>query len=628
VPVALGVLSVAIAAALGFLLLGRGGGLTVGLGLAIAPAAVFTSMVGRFDQHVLEVLCFLSSLLAMGWAVHVPSVRARRARALLLGCALAASFWSWQGSALTLLLLAFAAAADHLLGLPGEPPERRLSAALAEGALAAALLLALSIGLFGPDGALWRGGIEGVSGLGVATCAGTAIGAVVLAMASRRARSGWVRLLEIAAAAAVGAGALLSVPSLRQGLLHGLLPFGRSNPWYAAIDEFMPLVHGGSLLGDLRALFHQVGLLPVLAAAGAWVLPAYARSEPGRRTGLVLLGAVAAALLPLWFARRRFDAYAIVPLVVLGALAARTLAARVLAVRAPRWITAGAVVLLLAAAAPTATTIALLGGVADASVAPVARLAERLGAAVAIGVAQPGVVLSSWTRGHHVRVLSGLPALVTPFGSDAGSGSMEDWARFMLARSDGGATTVLDARGVRWLLLEPPEFDLLLAHRLVPLGAAPVSVTPDGQAVVATQAAASLLCVALYWRDGNGDASAPPIAGFRLVDEDYASGLPEFPAKLFERVPGARVSVTGAPPGAPVEATIPLALPSGRRTTLTLGAAADEAGRATLRLPYATGRNGLVVAGSWQVRSGAATRHLAVSEQDVLQAAPLSLSLR
>ncbi|HSM94372.1 MAG TPA: hypothetical protein VLT47_15970, partial [Anaeromyxobacteraceae bacterium] len=175
VPVALGVLAVGAVAALGALLLGPGHGLLAAFGLAISWSAIFYSMVGRSDQHALEQLVFLAVLLAAAWAVDCPRGRGRRPRALLLGLALAVSAWAWQGSALTLLVLSLAAAVDHLLGGAREPEGRRLAAVLAEGGLAGALLLALSIGLLGPPGALRSGAVEGVSALAVATCAGAAL---------------------------------------------------------------------------------------------------------------------------------------------------------------------------------------------------------------------------------------------------------------------------------------------------------------------------------------------------------------------------------------------------------------------------------------------------------------------
>jgi hypothetical protein len=621
-PVLFGLLSVAAAALLGRRLLGPGHGRLTALGLALAPAAILATSIGRFDQHGLELLLFTLVLLAAIWAQRAPSSAQRRGRAILLGCAVAASFWAWQGSALTLLLLAFAAACDHLLAGREEPPDQRFSLVLAEGALAAGVLLALSVALLGPPGALGYGGIEGVSGLGVAACASTALGAGLLWLAARRPRPRPLRLLELAGAASLAVGLLAAVPTIRAGLLHGLLPVTLANPWYDRIEEFQPLLgRRSSLRADLTFALLLLGLQPLLAIAGAARLPAAAREAPERRTALRVLGSTALALALLALGWRRFSLYAALPLSLLAALGARRLARSLLAARAPRWAPAGAALLTLLAAAPTAVTLRSFGLAPDARLAPVLRIADRLGAAVAAGSARPGVVLASWSRGHHVRFFSGLPALVTPFGSDAGRDTLTDWARFMVARSEPEADAVLDPRGVRWVLLEPEAFDLRLASRLL------VPDPASSPRRLSEVPVASQLAVGLLWRDGNAGATAPASAGYRLVDEDFPEGREGEAAKLFERVPGARVEVLGAPPGGRVVATVQFTSPTERRGGLTLFADADASGKASLRLPYALGRNGFVVAEPWRVEVGGRERRLVLSDAQVLSGSRVELSL-
>jgi asparagine N-glycosylation enzyme membrane subunit Stt3 len=606
-PVALGVLSVAAFALLARRSLGPGHGRIAALGLAAAPAALLATMIGRFDQPCLELLLFVLALLAALQAQRAATDRARRWWALGLGGAVAAAFWAWQGSALTLLLLALAAAFDHLLAPAGDPPARRLSVVVAEGALAAALLLAATILLFGPDGALLDGRIEGVSGLGVAACAGTALGAGALALAARRARSRRIRLLELTLAGAAGAGLVLALPPFRAGVLHGLLPITGANAWYETIVEFEPLLLGrrSTLADDLRFAVLYLGLHPLLAAFGGVLLSKDLRSAPDRRPALVLLGTTALALAVLALTWRRFTAYLVVPMHLLSALAAVHLARRALGGLRPAWVTGVAAVITLLAFTPAALAIRDLGTRADPTQAHVSRIAQRLAQAIRAGQAAPGVVLCSWSRGHHVRVFSGQPALTTPFGFDSGADSMTDWAKFMLARTAAEADAILYARGIRWILLEPAPLDPWLAEQLAPERAGARAFGPP------------ISLILRLW-DGNGAADLQAAGGYRLVDEDFEEGGDGSRAKLFERVPGAQVRVTGAPPGARVSATVELRTPTKRRTSLTLLADADDAGRASLRLPYAVGRNGFVRAEPWIVVAGGSTRSLALSEAEVV----------
>ncbi len=72
--------------------------------------------------------------------------------------------------------------------------------------------------------------------------------------------------------------------------------------------------------------------------------------------------------------------------------------------------------------------------------------------------------------------------------------------------------------------------------------------------------------------------------------------------KLFGVVPGATLVVRGADPGADVVALVPLRSNVGRDFVWATRAPADVAGVARLRVPYATGPNGTVMAGSYAVQ--------------------------
>jgi asparagine N-glycosylation enzyme membrane subunit Stt3 len=115
---------------------------TAALLLALSPGSVAYTLLGRPDQHAAEAL--LAIALAGGFLAAAESGR-RRGAALVAGL-LAASFWTWQGSGLHLVLLGSVAAAWHTTG-----EGARGSRALALCAGGAAVLLAVSLGLVAPD---------------------------------------------------------------------------------------------------------------------------------------------------------------------------------------------------------------------------------------------------------------------------------------------------------------------------------------------------------------------------------------------------------------------------------------------------------------------------------------------
>jgi hypothetical protein len=120
----------------------------------------------------------------------------------------------------------------------------------------------------------------------------------------------------------------------------------------------------------------------------------------------------------------------------------------------------------------------------------------------------------------------------------------------------------------------------------------------------------------LYYVAGSATPVTRALDGFRLVSESSARpGAAPF--RLFERVPGARVSVQGARPGAPVVARVWLQA-GGRAVEWRSDALADPDGAAMFRLPYATGGNGAIVASEYLVSDGAASASLALAEHLVL----------
>src|SRR5512137_495979 len=135
VPPVAGVLLVLATAALGAMLLGGATWWDAALLVALLPAAVRQSFVGRPDHHVLEAL--VSALAYLAYLSGLRPGRRSGAWMLALGAAMALAFWNWSGSALYPLVLAAHVAVLHLVGRPGDPAPGRAAGLLAGGSAAA-----------------------------------------------------------------------------------------------------------------------------------------------------------------------------------------------------------------------------------------------------------------------------------------------------------------------------------------------------------------------------------------------------------------------------------------------------------------------------------------------------------
>jgi hypothetical protein len=237
-------------------------------------------------------------------------------------------------------------------------------------------------------------------------------------------------------------------------------------------------------------------------------------------------------------------------------------------------------------------------------------------------------VLTPWARGHHVRWFSGLPVVATPFGVEGGEGAMEDSSRFLLATAQADAEEVLARRGVRWIVLQDLDADLLLGAKLLGVGGVEAVQSFHGFTFPIVSAEGyGRVGPRLYYRYGTGENGAAPLDGFRLLDED-APGDGVEPVKLFERVRGARLAVSGVAPRSQVEALVEVETPTGRGVPFLVRAQADAGGNASVRIPYATGPNGRAKASPCLVREGARSALVLISEDAVVRGAAVSVALR
>jgi asparagine N-glycosylation enzyme membrane subunit Stt3 len=602
---------------------GSGAGLAAAAILAALPMHVVYSDVGNPDHHAAV------SLLGASWlALLLRAARAPRGRgtALALAAVRAALLLTWNGS---LLYLAIAEAALLLAGVGCA--RRDLLSAQAWGAPAAALAVTPAIVAAGEPVGGWFSGVAlsfahvlALAGVGfVAAC-----GAVFAALRPRASLP--ARLAAAALPAALLAAAALALPALRASLLTGVVFVGAADVWAPTNFEQQPLYgarRGPGAPGPTALYGHFAWVLP-LALLAAWERVRL----PALRAPALVLACWASAFGALAMTQLRygneFAPAAAICLALLLAAGDRALGR--LAPGRTRSARAALVALALAAAWPGARALlaprlardlAWLRSPARAGdraletpTGSLYRFAEQLRASTpeTSGFLEPDRkpeygILAPASFGHVIRWPGHRAAPADPFGPYL------DAERFALADSFWRASDEAEALAI---------LDRLEARYVVTTGA---MARP-----------AARIAQRLHARNGSAFGIHAQLGHFRLVLAGPAGGrgFPGWPAsaeppyKLFERVAGAVLEVA-ATPGSPVSARLALRTRSGWGFEFIARAVADERGRASLRVPYASEPRGeLAPDGPWRVRVAARELPIAVSEAEVQAGARVPVAER
>lgn len=643
-PVVLGALTLLVAYSLGSALLGREVGVAATLIVAVLPAHALFSRVGRLDHHVVEVLLFTLLLLAFVRGGLMGGSRLEGALAdAALGLCVAAAFWSWPGSGLHLLFVVAFTGLWYILAPAGDTSHATASRTLTRGGgLAVALLLA-SLAIWGSEGALARVGLVGLNLFHVILVALSAAFGGVLWLLAPRTREGprVGRVLVVGTAAVLPLlGALVLVPGFASALGHGFSALGRGNAWYRNIREFDPLLLGGwqPLGSELSRILRLFGLGLFLMPLAGFVLVQEWRRNPPRRTAVAFVAFWGVVFAVAAIARQRFIVYLTIPL----ALWVSLLWSRVAAAVRHRWrggvrgallpATLGLVIL-----APTGPWYV------DAITSRRDSVREDLLSTLAWLETRPATdterpsVFAEWDYGHLIQYVARKPVLVNPFGTDLGMSAMRDFAAVFLSPDSDAAEALLRRRKIGFILLSNPVTEAHFALDFAPPGTAPaVELVADRRSGARAEILESfwgLDVTRLYFFDG----MVPPgfageaLGAYRLVYESPTdrswNDLETKTFKVFELVSGARIEVASRV-GARVTASTILRTNRGRAVNWTTTIQADDTGRATLRLPYATGLNGDVEAGPYRITDGGPIHMLTLEEGDVARGTPRSLELR
>ncbi|MCP3915073.1 MAG: hypothetical protein GY711_05920 [bacterium] len=393
------------------------------------------------------------------------------------------------------------------------------------------------------------------------------------------------RARRAACALALAAAALLLVPAWA-GIRESFAWASATNDFMSFINESQPLL-GGTTQG-WRTFFLYLGLGAPFALV-AWG-PALLHAL--RRDPRVLVWAVSFPLLfALAISQKRFADAAGVPLVFLLAWGAvRVLAP--LAARGRTWavgVAAGACVLAAGANPDPLRTsrarVALDTAFVETNVgrgqrvlrASLAKLREdpedrRRPDPRPRGRAAGAAVLAQWDLGHVIEWVAERPTVASNFGSYLGDESYRTPWRFFLAETESGAEELLVEASAGWVIVTAD-----FARNAATMSHVVGGVEDDLRGTIATE----LVPLGTRRRGSLG-----------FLRRVYGELIPGRPASrgasaVYEHVAGARLEWSAAP-GAVVRAELELRGPGPLIQVWTGRAEADEAGRARLRVPYAT----------------------------------------
>jgi asparagine N-glycosylation enzyme membrane subunit Stt3 len=646
-PTLLGALCLIPVFLLGRQLGGRRTGLLAAGFLAVMPAHVWQTMVGRVDNNAAEPLLAASFLCAVACALPE---RWRRGEgesrlaglwpALLAGVTVWVALFTWRGAELFLFVAMLYAGAE-LFTAPWRSCDPR-PAARAVGM--AALVLAAGTAPFVAAGA-WSARpvfLYGViSWFHVATAGGG--GAVLVALSRaplRRLRTPGTRRLALAAAAVVLATGLAWLVDPGRFGAQGVALYQRlvsqSGLWGSV--EYQPLTR------PFERLTWAFAAAPLI-----WAGLALREGRGGfARPRWNLFLTWSAAFLGLTVLRVRFAAWATLALALLAAIAADALARRLQA-RRPGLGVAGStlvsVCLAVVLLGPGLRAVAELPHksfkfpVTDDlfSVLDWMRTSTPRTSHYFEPWQRPEYgVLAAWDYGSWVGYVGRRPAVATPWGDE--TYGLEPLTRFYLTESLAEADEILVSDDIRYVIVSNALPQLAELARMA--GRSPadyleaVAGVDGAEQNVPGPAFARLVSTRLLYNDGRSllrpAREDPPPAHLRLVYESPTHlEVPGFRKtvpllKVFERVAGALVRGR-TQPGAPVTADLVLVTNQGRRFRWRSATRADAAGRFALRLPYATdARAGAVrTQGLYRFAAGGRARPLGVSEEEVQRGAEL-----
>lgn len=664
-PAVLGALAVLPVYSIGRRLMSRRSGLLAAGLMAIQPAHILYSAVGRPDQHVTEILLsamLYSSLLGFrsfredsgassGFRRWWPRIAA--------GVTATAAVLVWMGS---LLFVCVAAGFGGLALLsrvrrssrPIEPLAEDFCAFLAVHAVTLAAGTAyLLAGMEVENTYVSFSWFQAHFSLLVAL--GFVLGAAVLTALRAGAKAAF-RSLGPALAVLALTGALL-IPTQLGGTLsitanalrhvnktsqevassdtsHHLLSYNAA--WLRSIQEYTPLLYPDGRLDPRWALDYVGPILFLAPAMIGWFL-VRRRGVAREQRWLVPVWAAAVAAMSLSQVKYVYLVSSLAALLLADLLGeVRVGVTRLLRASADASSLATATVALAMLAPGLRYLSRFNAGYVDlpehqrAALLTLEQISPDPGSFVADDAAPAYGVMTFWDLGNYTLYLARRPVVANNNGY-----GFDDSIAFFLAPTEADAVAILDRRKVRYAVLSDVTADLASVHEIMTGSLAPYFSADAARRLELLEPFEGLVYSRLFFADaGTVDAAkAPPLEHFRLLFEapgpaSAAFGRIVAPTKIFERVAGAEVLVSGLSTG--VRATLRTVLTSnlGRTWTDERTATADERGEARIRTPYGVSAASPVRATSSTLAiDGREPVSLSVSDDDVLRGTTIPVQI-
>ncbi|MEN8181261.1 MAG: STT3 domain-containing protein [Myxococcota bacterium] len=584
-------------------------GTLAALVFALLPASSLLSRVGYADHHA-AVTCLGAAWLAL--QLRLLDGGGVRAAAGLAGVR-AALVLTWSGSLSYLAVAEVTFIGVAVLG------DRRRELGLVAWSLVASAALVL------PIVARWTGQLAGpFSPLELSWLHPSLLLALSAWAATSRWTLGALRAAGGVSRAGAGAGlglvflaGTLALPGALEGLEQAAVFLGRSDVWGSANPEQVPLFAAARIGApgalDLFGVFGwAVPVAPFALLALAW------RSQ--RPLALLLLAGWCAGFGAMTLSQVRFAgdlapsaSIAFATLVFLGleSLGERLRLGAGARLAAATGLTLALLLPALRFQLPALTrTLASLGSrSAPARPSPAASFLQfakqvRQATPETSGFLDPAAtpeygILSDPSLGHALHYVARRATPSDNFGPYIGQEGFNETLRLLLLPPNETTFSRLRGRGLRYVLTgwQPRWRKGSLQQRLHAL-------------------------------DGRGEGELPALDRFRLIAEGPENGVPlatpprgsrPTPYKLFEVVEGARLLVEAAA-GEEVTAEVTIQASGKRRFRHRISALADANGRATLRVPYATGTGAEIgPTGPYRVRSAGVLHLVHVNDADVME---------
>ncbi len=630
---------------------GRGVALASVSILAILPAHIFTTIVARPDNEVLEPfwMALLFYFYASSFATAVPENNGRRPSlipaSIATGVVASLALLYWRGA-----LLWWGIISAHILlgiivsGVKGDKAwkDHWISGLIIFAVTAVFVAIICLVGVWGMDSGIrfniisWFHVIFSVLSI-------AAFSSVALVFHLRDAR-GISGLKAVCAGVALLAGSfllsILAAPQYFSGVIGGAAVVGGANKWTSTIAQYQPLLTGPSGKFDFNAVRLSTLLLFAVPLVIAVISTRLYKDRSAKTLFFSFAGAVifVAALV-----NGRYENVLALIVAVSGGLLFKYVRDRVTG--AAGWPVAAAVlVILLIPTYPfyrdlSATGPALIRGDLEESFLWIRDHTPKTDYLTEVWEKPQYGVMARWEYGGWIEYMAERPSVATLYGSE--THGLKESAELFLSSDEGEFLKIMDENQARYLVISKsigalPEYAKIIGRDTE--GYLVEQKDETGEVVWSTGPRFfDLAHIRLYFADGVGYESPipfKPVPGMRLVHEsagtsDIRGFFQEVKnIKVFERVKGATL-VGSIFPGAQVFLGGIVTTDQGRKFQVVEQTVADANGRFSIKAwyPSTDGFEGKVaVVGSYVIQAAGRQAPVRVSEEDVVEGRTIRLN--